>query len=266
MRRKIYDDYYLNYDYDLSNSSEINDLHTDPFILPNPENSDKYTVDVLPNVELPDDSLADADLKDHDFMDNLMYVYYGNHGIMQTNNYGKQIIIIGSVLSCAAQLLTILFLLFKKNYYGKKIVNGLFLHLMGCSTISNLLFMLGVYVSASFLHNSNIFFNALFQATKNRTKCQIIAVILHYMHFLTAFWIFLYCYNLYKSVSCTKILRIRYILFTAYGLPLLLTTVSFHYFSIFQHHYSIYIFSFFTVFHPLVMKQKDSVLYQCNVG
>lgn len=139
MKRKLYDDYYMNYDYDLNNSSEFK---TDPFILPNPESP----VDVLPNVELPDDSLADADLRDHDFMDNLMYVYYGSHGTIQTNNHGKEIIIIGSVLSCAAQLLTVLFLLFRKSYNGKRDVNGLFLHLMGCFTVSNLLFMLGVYV------------------------------------------------------------------------------------------------------------------------
>lgn len=142
----------MNYDYDLNNSSEINDVRTDAFILPNPENPEKYSVDVLSNVELPDDSLADADLRDHDFMDNLMYVYYGSHGNNnQVSNYGKEIIIIGSVLSCAAQLLTVLFVAFRKNSRG---VNGLFLHLMGCLTASNLLFMLGVYVLFHFSNNA----------------------------------------------------------------------------------------------------------------
>lgn len=143
IRRKIYDDYYINYDYDLNNSSESNDVKTDPFILPNPESPEKYSVDVLPNVELPDDSLADADLRDHDFMDNLMYVYYGTHGKQSDTNYGKEIIIIGSVLSCAAQLLTVLFVAFRKNTKG---VSGFFLHLVSCLAASNLLFMLGIYV------------------------------------------------------------------------------------------------------------------------
>lgn len=141
------DDYYLNYDYELSNNNtENNELRSDSLILPNPASLDsRYTVDILPNVDLPDDSLADTDLRDHDFIDNLMYVYYGSHN-KNGNSYGPEIIIIGSVLSCAAQLLTIFCILLRKNPNGKKEMYTMFLHMIGCLCFSNLLFMLGVYV------------------------------------------------------------------------------------------------------------------------
>lgn len=120
---------------------------SDSLILPNPESLDsKYTIDVLPNIELPDDSLADSDLKDHNFIDNIMYVYYGSHN-RNLGNYGPEIIIIGSVLSCAAQLLTIFCVLLKKNQKGDKIMKYMFFQVMGSFCISNLIFMLGVYVS-----------------------------------------------------------------------------------------------------------------------
>lgn len=130
------------------------ELRSDNLILPNPESLDsRYGIDILPQVELPDDSLADTDLKDHDFIDNLMYVYYGSQN-RNDNTYAPEIIIIGSVLSCAAQLLTVFCVLLKRNQSNgngnediEKEMNMIFLHMIGCLCVSNLLFMLGVYVS-----------------------------------------------------------------------------------------------------------------------
>lgn len=154
VKRPLEEDYYMNYDYELTNNISDNlEIQPDSFILPNPESIDsKYTVDALQNVELPDDSLADTDLKDHDFIDNLMYVYYGSH-IKNENTYGSEIIIIGSVLSCAAQLLTIFCILLRKNLKSKKEMSKLFLNLMGCLCLSNLVFMFGIYVSRSYWHH-----------------------------------------------------------------------------------------------------------------
>lgn len=142
------DDYYSNYDYELSvtNMTDEN-LKSDSLILPNPESIDsKYTIDVLPNVELPSDTLADTDLRDHDFIDNLMYIYYGSHSKNGTT-LGSEIIIVGSVLSCAAQLLTIFCALLRKNTNGKRDISKIFLHMVGSLCLANLVFMLGVYVS-----------------------------------------------------------------------------------------------------------------------
>lgn len=105
-------------------------------------------MDSLPKIELPDDSLADTDLRDHDLIDNLMYVYYGSRNNKVTYNYHREIIMIGSILSCAIQLFTILIVLLKKaNTNGKKEVKAVFLHLMCCLCLSNLLFLMGVFVS-----------------------------------------------------------------------------------------------------------------------
>lgn len=140
----------------MNNNTFNIEFRSDSLILPNPESLDsKYTIDVLPNVELPDDSLADSDLRDHDFIDNIMYVYYGSQN-RNVNNYGTEIIIIGSVLSCAAQLLTICFVFLKKNEKGRREMRQIFFHLMCSFCLANLLFMLGVYVSRS-LHGKQLF-------------------------------------------------------------------------------------------------------------
>ncbi|XP_017777986.1 PREDICTED: adhesion G protein-coupled receptor E4-like isoform X2 [Nicrophorus vespilloides] len=169
-----------------------------------------YTIDILPEIDLPDDSLADSDLRDHDFMDNLMYIYYGSHNKAGTN-YGSEIIIIGSVLSCAAQLLTIFIVLLRKNLHGnKKDINCTFLQFMISLCFSNLLFMLGIY------------------STKNELKCQIIGLTLHYMHLLTAFWIFTFSYYIYKR-NChnTPVPRTKILYSLTYCIPLVVTVVSF---------------------------------------
>lgn len=129
-----------------NNSEERAELKSESFVLPIPESAEtKYGFDSLPNVELPDDSLADIDLHDHDFIDNLMYVYYGSQR-ESNSNYGPEIIIVGSVLSCAAQLFTILFLLLKLSHKRKNEQSNTFLHLMSSLCFSNLFFMLGVFV------------------------------------------------------------------------------------------------------------------------
>lgn len=148
-----------------NNGSNNLEIKSDSLILPNPEFVDsKYTVDRLQNVELPDDSLADTDLRDHDFIDNLMYVYYGSHN-RNGGSYGSEIIIIGSVLSCAAQLLTIFCALLKKKSNGRKEIRKMFLHLMGCLCFSNLVFMLGIYVSPTWrlLFHPLLFFSVFRQ-------------------------------------------------------------------------------------------------------
>ncbi|XP_044254258.1 adhesion G protein-coupled receptor E5-like [Tribolium madens] len=198
LKRTVDDDYYMNYDY------ETNDSINSEFLLPNPENLD--SVDVLPNVELPDDSLSDTDLKDHDFIDNLMYVYYGSHN-SKNNSYGPQVIIVGSVISCAAQLLTICFVLLKKTL-RKKETKSLFLHTMCSFSLSNLLFMLGVYA-------------------KNSLKCLLVAFFLHYLHLLTAFWMFLYCYYIYKRFSSSGVPKNKYFLSVGYGTPLVFSLISY---------------------------------------
>ncbi|XP_018327216.1 adhesion G protein-coupled receptor L3-like [Agrilus planipennis] len=205
------EDYY-NYDYDLplNTSSEGGSYSkADALILPVPELPESKNVHTFENDDdiLPDDSLADSDLRDHNFIDNLMYVYYGPKN-KNNNKYGPEVIVIGSVLSCAAQLLTIFCILLKRNQGGRKENSKVFLHLMGCMCMANLIFMLGVH------------------ATKSAVKCEIVAVLLHYLHLVTAFWIFLYCHYVYQQFSKHICSPTKCMYFLAYGLPSLISLTS----------------------------------------
>lgn len=46
-------------------------------VLPDPDN-DENEADAEEEVVLPDDSLADTDLHDHDLIDSVMYIYFGS--------------------------------------------------------------------------------------------------------------------------------------------------------------------------------------------
>ncbi|CAH1119790.1 unnamed protein product [Phaedon cochleariae] len=208
------DDYYLNYDYDLANSSANIEFKPESLILPNPESLDsKYIVDTLPNIDLPDDSLADSDLRDHDLIDNIMYVYYGSHH-RNVPTYGPEIIIVGSVLSCAAQLLTIFCVLLKRNQRAERMMTYIFFQILGTFCVSNLIFMLGVY------------------ATKSTTKCLIISLILYFLHLMTSVWLCLYCFYIYKRFAINGLvkerhLKVKYFNIAAYDIPTLLTLATY---------------------------------------
>lgn len=151
-KRLVEDDYYVNYDYDSSNNSgETNEIKPpDSFILPNPETVDaKYAFDALPNVELPDDSLADSDLRDHDFIDNIMYVYYGSHG-QYSGTYGREIITVGALGSLSAQTFAVFYVFYKQklNASSAELI-CIFVYLMMTLFISNLS-VLGAFVSEKF--------------------------------------------------------------------------------------------------------------------
>lgn len=160
LNNNIVDNDYNYYDYELSNNSLAIKFSHDAALLPNPELFDSTEfgensnsmVDIIPNINnlIPDNSLADTDLHDHDFMDNIMYIYYGSHS-KTGYTYGSEIILIGSVLSCAAQFLTIICILLRRKHHKTNtyIYKSQF-NIVVCLCVANLIFMLGVYVSNIF--------------------------------------------------------------------------------------------------------------------
>lgn len=123
-------------------------VNPESLILPNPEDMDsKYGIDTS-NVELPDDSLADTDLRDHDFIDNLMYIYYGTRNENE-NEYGYNIIMVGTLISILGHLTTILVMI-RKKYCGKKNVDVTFLYIVISFFTSNVVFLIGIFVSTYF--------------------------------------------------------------------------------------------------------------------
>ncbi|KAK9885777.1 hypothetical protein WA026_013647 [Henosepilachna vigintioctopunctata] len=202
------DDYYqLNYDYEVISSNNSLDIEfsSDSLILPIPDETTKTDFGNI--AETGND--FDNDLKDHDLIDNLMYIYYGTGNKNGRRLYASQIIIGGSVLSFVAQISTILLVLVRKDIHSKKELKELFLHLIFSFCSSNLGFMFGIF------------------KTKHYVECLLFALILTYFHLVTATWIFLYCFHIYKLFCKNENVKRKYFYLCGYGIPLLLSLGSF---------------------------------------
>uniref|UniRef100_A0A182QK11 G-protein coupled receptors family 2 profile 2 domain-containing protein n=1 Tax=Anopheles farauti TaxID=69004 RepID=A0A182QK11_9DIPT len=141
------------------------------------------------------------DMKGHDFIDNIMYIYYGTNGNLR-KDLGGNVIVIGAVFALAPQILTII-ILFLRNRRLRHF-NAFYpvcLNLLLALITSNLSFILGV------------------QATRNAIRCELIAILLHYLHLSTSIWCFIYIYVIYDLITneCTPKLKYHYLM--GYGIP-----------------------------------------------
>lgn len=125
----------------------------------------------------------DQDFKRHDLIDSIMYIYYGsNSGSALGKEVGGNIIVIGAVVALAAQLLTII-ILFMKHSRQKNVLFPVLTALLLMTFLANFLFIVGV------------------QSSGNALKCEIIAILLHYLHLSTTFWVFLYIYCVHAFIK-----------------------------------------------------------------
>uniref|UniRef100_A0A182LY18 glycerol kinase n=1 Tax=Anopheles culicifacies TaxID=139723 RepID=A0A182LY18_9DIPT len=141
------------------------------------------------------------DMKGHDFIDNIMYIYYGTNGNLR-KDLGGNVIVIGAVFALAPQILTII-ILFLRNRRLRHF-NAFYpicLNLLLALIASNLSFILGV------------------QATRNVIRCELIALLLHYLHLSTSIWCFIYIYVIYDLLAneCSPKLKYHYLM--GYGIP-----------------------------------------------
>ncbi|KAF6215529.1 hypothetical protein GE061_010285 [Apolygus lucorum] len=143
-------------------------------------------------VQLPSDSLADTDLHDHDRIDSIMYIYYGEGAAGRTGSltvaqqaaqspHNLQVVIVGAVVALVAQFLTLASALRRIREGDTPLT--LLLNTELALTLSNLLFMLGV------------------QATSERWMCETIAVTLHYAHLVATSWFFVNCFVSFRRVQ-----------------------------------------------------------------
>lgn len=142
---------------------------------------------VRPN-EVVDYELVEAldqDFKGHDLIDSIMYIYYGaNSGSALGKEVGGNIIVIGAVVALAAQLLTIIILFMKHRHSRQKnVLFPVLTALLAMTFLANFLFIVGV------------------QSSRNAFKCEIIAILLHYLHLSTTFWVFLYIYCVHQFIK-----------------------------------------------------------------
>lgn len=66
------------------------------------------------NIRHSMEELRNEDLRDHDIIDNIMYIYYGSNVALR-KSLGGSIIIVGTVFALAAQILAIIFTLLRNR-------------------------------------------------------------------------------------------------------------------------------------------------------
>lgn len=142
---------------------------------------------------------------DHNLIDSIMYIYYygsKSGGPALDKEIGGSIIIIGAVVALAAQLLTIIILFLKHRRNRHK----------------NLLFpVLTALLVMTFL--ANFFFIVGVQSSRNVLKCEIIAILLHYLHLSTTFWVFLYIYCVHEFIRNNSGPNMNFLLSLGVGMP-----------------------------------------------
>ncbi|XP_053670458.1 uncharacterized protein LOC128720788 [Anopheles nili] len=141
------------------------------------------------------------DMKGHDFIDNIMYIYYGTNGNLR-KDLGGNVIVIGAVFALAPQILTTI-IIFLKNRRLRHF-NAFYpicLNLLLTLISANLSFILGV------------------QATRNVVRCELIAILLHYLHLSTSIWCFIYIYVIYDLIANECAPKLKYHYLMGYGIP-----------------------------------------------
>jgi len=128
--------------------------------------------------------------------------YYGKNGRSAWKDLGG-LIIIGGVFALGAQILAVI-LVFLRNRRMRK-TNAFFpitMNLLVVLFLSNLLFVIGV------------------QSNKNALRCEMIALLLHYLYLTTSFWCFVFIFIIYDLIINESLrLKMRFILLIAYVGP-----------------------------------------------
>nr|XP_024215168.1 adhesion G-protein coupled receptor D1-like isoform X1 [Halyomorpha halys] len=162
---------------------------------------------------LPDNSLADTDLHDHDRIDSVMYIYFGGNSRQDTPP-GRQVrpqqhtvLIVSAVIGLIGQLLTLAGALRKVKCKDPSLI--IIINTELALTLSNVIFMLGV------------------QATSDRSQCELVAMILHYLHLVASSWFSansVYLYQKLRDPGSSPRLLVHF--FIAWSLPALAVYLS----------------------------------------
>ncbi|KAJ4436064.1 hypothetical protein ANN_18691, partial [Periplaneta americana] len=143
----------------------------EPGVIPDPGLTVTRRRSEVEEVVLPDDSLADTDLHDHDLIDSVMYIYFGSSSRTEgaANN---QVLIIGAAISLIAQFLCLATALRRLRLHPHDPATFVLINTELSLSASSLIFMLGI------------------QATGEQRWCESVALLLHYLHLVACFWLF----------------------------------------------------------------------------
>lgn len=104
--------------------------------------------DVLPDVDLPDNSLADGDLRERDLIDSIQYVYFGRS---QTTNGGSRsgkwgyAVPGGALVGVVALAMSAVALLRHKTFRNSKMF-PIEMNIISCFMVTNFLLIIGIAV------------------------------------------------------------------------------------------------------------------------
>lgn len=139
-----------------------------------------------------------------------MFIYYYGKSPRSWQDLGRRIMIIGACFAIGAQILTIILVLLRNRRLRKS--NAFFpitMNLLTMLFLSNLLFIIGVH------------------SVKNALRCEMIALLLHYLYLTTAFWCFIFISIIYDLIINEFLrLKMRFIFLIAYVGPVVYVMVS----------------------------------------
>ncbi|XP_013145525.1 PREDICTED: uncharacterized protein LOC106108796 [Papilio polytes] len=207
--RTDYDTNSYDNDYDAVVSNFTSSIYDDnPPLYPNPEDFTKNLAFKGENkeqneVELPDDSLADADLKEHNIIDSVTYLYGFN------NCHGSKsgwiiLIVINTAISCTLLVVAILWLLI--SGYAAKFRQ------------ESKLYPITINLCSCFIACALIYVKAI-GGSSSPYVCEKIALLLHYTYLTCSTWIVTMAAALTEYCAYDTIIPLKYNYLFAYGIP-----------------------------------------------
>ncbi|XP_063543293.1 uncharacterized protein LOC134751757 [Cydia strobilella] len=212
-----------------------------PPLYPNPEilsrSNQGKSVDTRAmdsEVDLPDDSLADADLKEHNIIDSVTYLYGFNncHGV---RNEWRILIFVTSgiaVLMLAATVMWLLWSEYAAEFRKSSKLYPININLCCCLAACTLIYIQAV------------------MGVSSPSQCERIALLLHYTHVSCAMWIVALAAAVAEYCVCDTLLPLKYIYLLAYGVPAIV--VMFNY-ALSMEHYEIKHYCWMSIEKGMVM-------------
>ncbi|XP_053620576.1 uncharacterized protein LOC128681054 isoform X2 [Plodia interpunctella] len=183
-----------------------------PQLYPNPEyvsknnQVNKMQQEMKPpeaEVELPDDSLADADLKEHNIIDSVTYLYGFNncHGV---RNEWMILIFITSGIAVILLVGAVMWLMWSE--YAAEFRRNSKLYPININLLCCLIACTLIYIQAT-------------MGVSSPSQCERIALLLHYTHITCSMWIVALAAAVSEYCVCDSLLPLKYDYLLAYGAP-----------------------------------------------
>ncbi|GAB0087776.1 GPCR, family 2-like [Sergentomyia squamirostris] len=146
----------------------------------------------------------DRDFHEHNTIDNIMYIYGGE----RKTTSGKNILSVGSTVALLAQTITIILVYVRNRKLPRRnVFYPIVINFLCVSFSANFVFIVGVQASSG-----------------SAFGCEIIALIIHFLHLSVALWGLIYIQTIYVFMETDTGPNMRQTYLTAYGLPIFYIT------------------------------------------